>query len=116
MTDIKMDMTSKTEPLYPPCECEYGRLNGCSRMRFEKRRADGQDDWEIAALEPWPERMCFARELIAGADPKYLRMGDGIVTMFTTDGPMSYGIVGENLMLNTLCGVRSPMLARDKNY
>jgi hypothetical protein len=77
-------------------------------MRFDRRIVVGRGADEIVALDPWPPRICFARELIANADPKYLQFGDGIVTLFTADGQTSYGITGENLMLNTLCGVRSP--------
>jgi hypothetical protein len=72
--------------------------------------------WDCKAVEavgPFPERVCFAREFLEEASPRYVQMGDGIITFTLDNGSASYGIVGENLMLNTVCGVKSPDLGRD---
>ena len=93
-------------PLYPPCECEYGRLrSSAERLRFRVI----YDCKAVDAIGPLPDRVCFAREFLAEAS-KYVQIGDGIITFTLDNGTASYGIVGENLMLNTVCGVKSPDL------
>lgn len=102
-----MPISAKREPLYPPCECEYGKL--ANSMRFEKR-FEANGNGQVVAAEPFPLRLCFTRELLEQASPKYLQMGDGIITITVDNDRASYGITGENLMMNTICGVKSPEL------
>jgi hypothetical protein len=76
-------------------------------MRFQNRI--GIDPpIQVVALDPFPPRLCFARELLEAASPETIQMGDGIITITVRNGRASYGITGENLMLNTICGVKSP--------
>lgn len=94
---------TKHEPLYPPCECEYGRVG----IRFQNRIGIDPPT-QVVALDPFPPRLCFARELLETASPEYIQMGDGIITLTLDNGRASYGITGENLMLNRICGIKSP--------
>ena len=76
-------------------------------MRFEVR-TDPDLTLHIMALDPFPPRLCFTRELLADASCEFIQMGDGIITVTLDNGSASYGITGENLMLNTVCGAKSP--------
>lgn len=96
-------MSDKREPLYPPCECKYGKLE----MRFQKRTGTNGHT-QVVAAEPFPARLCFEREFLEQAPPEYVRVGDGIITITLDNGRASYGITGENLMMNTICGMKSP--------
>ena len=91
---------------FPPCECENNLLRERT-MRFERRVVD-DDQVQIHALDPFPARLCFSRLLLDVAPTEFIQVGDGIITVTVANGRASYGITNENLMLNTVCGVRSP--------
>src|SRR5436190_19257153 len=94
-----------SEPLYPPCECHLP-------IRGKYFRNFGVPPEGVEIIDGFPDRACFAREFLANASPEYVQVGDGIITITVANGRASYGIVGENLMLNTVCGVKSPDLGR----
>jgi len=95
----------KNEARYPPCECRWRGNNawlGFSRIGGEV----GPEHVEVSPLG-FPDHACFSREFLELAGP-FVQVGDGIITITVSNGRASYGIVGENLLNNTVCGVRSP--------
>ena len=76
-------------------------------MRFETQVMD-DGSRVVLALDPFPPRLCFSRLLLDVAPNEFIQVGDGIITVTVTNGRASYGITGENPMLNTVCGVKSP--------
>ena len=96
-----MPLDRPNEPPYPPCECH---LPVQGKVYF---RSFGTPPEGVEVIDGFPDRACFAREFLANATPECVQMGDGIITITVGNGRASYGIVGENLMLNTVCGVKS---------
>lgn len=54
---------------------------------------------EITPEQPWQPEVLFSLALLEQADSRFLRHGDGLISIYTRDEVATYGVIGEEVSL-----------------